>query len=426
MKFCSETWAITQTGALAWLSSFRYLAPAAGSNSGKRFDGNDQPQMRIENGCAVIPIKGVLIRGASALEQGYGAVSHYSIAEMVDEAESNPAVKAILFDIESPGGTVSGTPELGDTISNISKPCAAFTDSLIGSAAYWLASQCGAIYATSGALVGGVGAIMTFTSMADMLTSMGVDVNLIQSGSLKSAGSPLKKMSDAERDHFQNLVNAQGAAFRKTVRRKRPAIADADMQGQVHLTTDAVAKGLVDSRVSGMRQAMAALSDANWPNQREAVTKSRVFSPQDSEAFAGSERAWRSNAALRAEFGSLAAYRAWLNHGRGSWASSVASLRAGEQAPSKSVQELANGKVYVAPYLPSRRPPKNGEEKPAVVAEQTPAPTKSNAESDLASEFSASPALQSEFGSLKAYAAFARANRGGNIKIVSRRNRKEI
>lgn len=395
-KFCSQPWAITQTGAMDWLSTFRFEVPATRA-AGKDFFGNDLPSMRVENGTAIIPVKGVLVRGANAIEQGYGAVSHYDIGSMIDEAEGNPSVMNVLFDIDSPGGTTSGTGELADKIAGMTKPTVAYSDGLIGSAAYWLASQCDMITCTSGALIGAVGAIMTLSNVADMLKDMGYEINILTSeGSpLKAAGSNLKRMSDDERSYLKSLVDTHGKNFRNAVHQKRPNIGDDAMQGQVHLTSAGVANGLVDASVSGMSEAASKFPDIAAP------TPGKPFPyPGGLTSTSAHEAAWRASAQLQREFPDAASYAGYMNsRGR-----RVFGFRPSPAGSRTSKTEIG-----------SRTPPRP----------QTPAPAAGNGEQAAweAEWNAASPSseIRAEFPTAGSYAAFMKHDKLGRVRNHSRK-----
>ncbi len=72
-----------------------------------------------------------------------------TIGMMVKAANESDNIDSILFEFDSPGGTVDGTPELGSIIRGSAKPTVAFCDNMTASAGYWLASQCDYIFANS-------------------------------------------------------------------------------------------------------------------------------------------------------------------------------------------------------------------------------------------------------------------------------------
>jgi len=89
----------------------------------------------------------------------FGATDIEDIMEAVNAAAVRPDVQAVFLDIDSPGGSVSGTPELAQAVSDLCKAkyTYAFSGGQMCSAAYWVASQCDAIYVSPSARVGSIG-----------------------------------------------------------------------------------------------------------------------------------------------------------------------------------------------------------------------------------------------------------------------------
>ena len=95
-------------------------------------------------GCvSIIPVQGPLMRK----DQACGPVGMNTIGNYIKEANNDSSVDAIILDIDSPGGTVSGTAALGKVIRESKKPVIAYVNEL-ARAAYWLASQCDEIIAS--------------------------------------------------------------------------------------------------------------------------------------------------------------------------------------------------------------------------------------------------------------------------------------
>ena len=124
------------SGALDWLNTFRYTAPAnnAAAQGETNFFGDSLPQSEIRDGVCIIPITGILINGASYLEKMQGAQDYKDIEVMLADANANPSCRAIVLAIISPAAP-SAVPELSDTVAASEKLVIAFTDSLCASAA---------------------------------------------------------------------------------------------------------------------------------------------------------------------------------------------------------------------------------------------------------------------------------------------------
>ena len=169
-------------------------------------------------------------------------------------------VKSFLFDFDSPGGMVSGTPELANKIKGISKPKKAFASGMIASAAYWLASACGEIWATESSEIGSIGVYLPFHDLTKAAEMEGVKVELIKAGKLKGIGYPGLPLSDIQREHLQARVNEIYGMFTAQVRRNRGAhISDETMQGQTFLAREAHARGLIDGIATSKRDVIAML-----------------------------------------------------------------------------------------------------------------------------------------------------------------------
>ena len=115
----------------------------------------------LVGGVVVIPVSGAIVR-----EQGWYGTGQDAVSSALKAALADPSARAILLDINSPGGVVAGTKELADAIAEArtKKRCAAYANGLCASAAYWLASATGTVYAPLTATVGSIGVIMTITN----------------------------------------------------------------------------------------------------------------------------------------------------------------------------------------------------------------------------------------------------------------------
>jgi ClpP class serine protease len=102
------------------------------------------------------------------------------------------------LDIDSPGGTVAGTPELAAAVSALDqkKPVYAFSSGLMASAAYWIASQARAIYATPSAQVGSIGVVQAVVDRSAAINAAGIKVEVFSVGKYKAMGAPGTPLTD--------------------------------------------------------------------------------------------------------------------------------------------------------------------------------------------------------------------------------------
>lgn len=218
---------------------------------------------------AIIPIKGCIGKGLSDLDAACGACDVEAVEEMLEEAERDPSIKTIILDVDSPGGTSVGVPELANRIRNCSKEVISFTDGQAESAAYWIASQAKAFYATGSSSVGSVGVYICFTNSEKLYENEGLRQELVKAGKYKGIGIEGCGLSPEQRDLLQAEVDDIHSDFKAAVTSVREFVTDDAMQGQSFSGKRAAEAGLVTSLVNGFDELMQALN-AQVAEQMEA------------------------------------------------------------------------------------------------------------------------------------------------------------
>jgi len=114
-----------------------------------------------------IPIHGPITNRSDLFTYLIGGTSLSDLAKDFQVALDETQVKAILFDIDSPGGVALGPSEMAETIfkSRFSlggkKPIWSYVGANCSSAAYWIASACDKIIANPSAILGSIGVVTT-------------------------------------------------------------------------------------------------------------------------------------------------------------------------------------------------------------------------------------------------------------------------
>lgn len=231
------------------------------ARTGKAKSGSelDVDQMEIIGGIAHIPIGGPIGMNFGEFEKGAGCVDVDDIGRELDEAETNDEVETILLNIDSPGGMVTGTPELGQKILEVEKPIYAFTRGQMASAAYWLACSCDGIFATPSADVGSIGVCASFLDLSKMADMAGIKVKVFGSGDYKGAGAQGTSLTAKQEVFFQQRVMQLAQGFYDHVRSQRGAIDDADMQGQMFKAKEAMDRGFIDGVMNSRAELVAFL-----------------------------------------------------------------------------------------------------------------------------------------------------------------------
>ncbi len=213
-----------------------------------------------DQGIAVIRVEGAT---APRLDQftkwWYGMSDTHEITGWVNSAAMDTRVNGILIDINSPGGSVLGAPELGAAVvaARDRKPVMVYTDMLMASGGYYTAAGASAIYSSASAIVGSIGVYMMLYDWTGFLDQLGIKAELFKAGKFKAAGAIGTQLSDAQRENFQAGVDRSMAAFRAHVTGSRK-VANEHMEGQTFDGAQAATIGLVDS-IATRERAMADL-----------------------------------------------------------------------------------------------------------------------------------------------------------------------
>jgi signal peptide peptidase SppA len=208
-----------------------------------------KPYSVTSDGVAVIPVRGMLWRGwSSALyDPWFGVTSTDIMQQAVEDADRDPNVTAIMLQIDSPGGMVTGVPEAAMTIKAAIKPTLAYNSGLMDSAAYWLASQTNLIYATPSARTGSIGAYIALLDSSVYFEREGLAMEVFKSGADKGMGLPGTKLTDSQRERMQTRIDRIGAEFRGAVATGRDKRIPAEyMEGDDYDAQEAIAGNLID------------------------------------------------------------------------------------------------------------------------------------------------------------------------------------
>ncbi len=230
-KMMNELWALPFEMAEQVLSDLA----SAKSNPQARVEGFPERKARgyeLVGGVAVIPVTGPIVR-----EQGWYGTGQDAVSSALKAALADPSARAILFDITSPGGVVAGTKELADAIAEArtKKRCAAYANGLCASAAYWLASATGTVYAPLTATVGSVGVIMSVANYSKLNEKWGVSYTYITGGKWKAVGNGDTPLTDEERQYLQERITALHQIFKADVGRHMGLTADPQLWGEAQL-----------------------------------------------------------------------------------------------------------------------------------------------------------------------------------------------
>lgn len=177
----------------------------------------------VVQGVAIIRIEGTLVQKLGTLQPYSGMTGYDGIRANVSNALQDPSVRAIMFDIDSPGGEVSGCFDLVDSIYSARgiKPMHAVLSESAYSAAYAIAAACDRITVPRTGGTGSVGVICAHVDFSRALDAAGVTVEFITYGKHKADGNEYSPLSKEVRARLQADVDTMGDLFAGTVSRYR-------------------------------------------------------------------------------------------------------------------------------------------------------------------------------------------------------------
>lgn len=171
----------------------------------------------------VIPIYGVLMPRANLMTEMSGGTTYAGIRAAFRQALEDETIGSILFDVDSPGGTVGGLEELATEIREARgrKPIVAIANSMMASAAVYLASQADEVVASPSAEVGWIGTVTVHTEFSKADASAGITTTVIRNPAGKYGGNEFEPLSDQARAELQQAVDDYSAQFHAAVAKGR-------------------------------------------------------------------------------------------------------------------------------------------------------------------------------------------------------------
>ena len=176
---------------------------------------------------------------------------------LIEKACNDPNVKTILLDINSPGGSPTEAERIVSEIhlckaAHRDKAIDSMVESMAASAAYMVAMHTDRIYANRYAVVGSIGALITYFDASDLAHRLGVSQEIFRSMPLKGGPSMWTKTSPEDAAINDEMVKAMGTAFLNDVIKSRGAKLKIDrttlFSGRIWTSDQALAMGLIDQQ----------------------------------------------------------------------------------------------------------------------------------------------------------------------------------
>jgi len=198
---------------------------------------------------AVIEITGPIVStDYKSLMIGDVAVSK-KVIEKINKANDDKNIKAIIFVINSPGGSAVASDEIGQAIKDSEKLTIAVIKDVGASGGYWVASAADYVIANRMSFTGSIGVIASYLEFTGLMDKYGVDYEGLKAGKFKDMGSPFKPLTDEESKLFQAQLDLIHDYFIEEIADNRKLTEDHVRNfsdGRVFLGKEAFDLGLVD------------------------------------------------------------------------------------------------------------------------------------------------------------------------------------
>jgi protease-4 len=209
--------------------------------------------------------------------------------ELIDRVAKADRVKAVIIDINSPGGTTTGGEAMYDAVRRLAekKPVVAVCGTLATSAAYIVALASDRIFVYGNTITGSVGVIFQWAEVTELLHTLGIKVEEVKSGPLKAVPSPFEPLEEGGRAVTEDMVQDSKVWFFGLVRDRRkiePSSVPGLTDGRIYSGRQAVELKLVD-QIGDERAAMDWLT-----KQRNVPAGLRIVDwkpPQESAGLFG-------------------------------------------------------------------------------------------------------------------------------------------
>ena len=204
--------------------------------------GNSVYEIRLEGVISAEKYSGLGLFGGAT-------VTPEEIISQLDEAGENPNVKAILFRVNSPGGSAAASQEIYEELKKVEKPVVVSVSEVCASGAYYIASAADRIVANRASSVGSIGVICQIPNYEDLYEKLGIEYTTIKQGKFKDVGSSDRPVTEEEKSLLEAQLKEIYWQFISDVAESRNMdVSDVEdlATGWVFLGTEALDLGLID------------------------------------------------------------------------------------------------------------------------------------------------------------------------------------
>lgn len=213
---------------------------------------------------ALIRVSGPILKNDNC-----GSVGTSTLRAGIEAAAENDNIVGIVLLIDSPGGSVSGTAALGETISNFQKPSACVLQDLAASAAYWIGCSADRVFIENDTTaVGSIGVMVQAYDYSKGLNEAGIQLRTAYSTKSGNKNKPFAEFLEGKNKLIQaESLDPLAQSFHDHVRKHRPHASDESLTGKVYLGKEAIREGLGDE-MGGLDAALEYIAQQSKENRK--------------------------------------------------------------------------------------------------------------------------------------------------------------
>jgi protease-4 len=211
-----------------------------------------------QNKVAVISLSGPIQMESSSFLFGGSVITPESVRMELERAKDDVNVKAIVLQINSPGGSVAASQEIVSLLEQVKKPVVISMSDLAASGGYYISAGADKIVALPGTLTGSIGVISEMPNLKGLFDKLGIDMQVFIAGKHKDMYAGFRELTPEEKAIMQSMTEQLYEQFIQVVANGRHLSEDKVRElatGQLYTGIQAKELGLVDE-LGGLQTAI--------------------------------------------------------------------------------------------------------------------------------------------------------------------------
>ena len=234
---------------------------------------------RLSGNVAIIPIHGVILSTEDSESFFEATSTSTDIVELIEKADKNPSIRAIILEINSPGGSAVASEEIANAVKKTNKTTVAWIREVGASGAYWVASSSDHIVASRMSITGSIGVISSYLEFEGLVNRYNLTYRRLVSGKYKDIGDPFRELGSEEQEILQKNLDQIRDYFVDEVAKNRGMKkyeVEKAANGLFYLGEEAKKLGLIDE-IGGKDEAI------KFIEEKEGITAELVdYEPEKS------------------------------------------------------------------------------------------------------------------------------------------------